>query len=133
AAGAAGGGGGASGGGGGSASAATAGSGAPGGDRSKCDANGKQVGISFYMPPCSPVWHGGDNGGATMTGVTGDKINYIFYRTQGNAQVNALLKQKDLAATDSDFCQAISAFHDDLNKRWETYGRKFVSLDGPGN
>jgi hypothetical protein len=79
------------------------------------------------------VWHGGDNGGATMTGVTADKINYIFYRQMGNAQVNAVLKQKDLAASDSDFCQAVSAFHDEINKRWETYGRKFVSMDGPGN
>jgi len=113
------------------ASAATAGAGAPGGDRSKCDKNGKQIGISVYMPPCSPVWHGGDNGGATMTGVAPDKINYIFYRAQGNAQVNAILAEENLAATDSQFCQAVSAFHDEINKRWEFYGRKMVSLDGP--
>jgi hypothetical protein len=116
-----------------SATAASAGAGAPGGDRSKCDKNGRQIGTSFYMPPCAPVWHGGDNGGATMTGTSGDKIDYMFYRTMGNAQVNAVLAQKDLAATDQSFCQAISAFHDAINKRWETYGRKFVSIDGPGN
>src|SRR3954453_9242193 len=92
------------------ASAATAGAGAAGGDRSKCDKNGKQIGISVYMPPCSPVWHGGDNGGATMAGVSADKVNYIFYRAQGNAQVNAILAQENLAATDAQFCQAISAF-----------------------
>jgi hypothetical protein len=117
----------------GSASAAAAGAGAPGGDRSKCDKNGKQIGISFYMPPCSPVWHGGDNGGATMTGVTGTTINYLFYRQQPNAQVNAVLSQEDLAETDTQFCQAVSSFHDELNKRWEFYGRKLVSMDGPSS
>ena len=114
-----------------SAAAAAAGAGAPGGDRSKCDKNGKQVGISFYMPPCAPVWHGGDNGGATMTGVTATQINYLFYRQQPNAQVNAVLSQEDLAETDAQFCQAISSFHDAINKRWEFYGRKMVSMDGP--
>src|SRR5436305_453919 len=103
----------------GAGAAAAAGAGAPGGDRSKCDKNGKQIGISFYMPPCSPVWHGGDNGGATMAGVTGNQINYLFYRQLGNAQVNAVLSQEDLAQTDAQFCQAISAFHDAINKRWE--------------
>ena|GEM_PF-502168 len=129
------GGGGAAGGGanGAAATAASAGAGAPGGDRSKCDKNGKQIGISVYMPPCSPVWHGGDNGGATMTGVNGNTVNYIFYRAQGNAQVNAILAEENLAATDSQFCQAVSAFHDEVNKRWEFYGRKLVSLDGPSS
>src|SRR5947209_19497116 len=97
------------------ASAATAGAGAPGGDRSKCDKNGKQIGVSFYMPPCAPVWHGGDNGGATMTGVNATTINYLFYRTQGNAHVNAVLAPKHLAATDQSCCQAVSASHDDRN------------------
>ena len=83
------------------------------------------------MPPCAPVWHGGDNGGTTMAGVSGDKVNYIFYRAQQNAQVNAILAAEDLAATDSQLCQALAAFHDDINKRWEFYGRRAVSLDGP--
>ncbi|HWW52624.1 MAG TPA: hypothetical protein VNY84_02555, partial [Acidimicrobiales bacterium] len=107
--------------------------GAAGGDRSHCDASGHQIGPTFYMPPCSAVWHGGNNGGATMNGVFADHINYIFYRVQPNAEVNAILNQEGLAATDESFCEAVQAFHNEVNKRWEFYGRKLVSLDGPGN
>src|SRR5579859_6853276 len=65
----------------------------PTADMSKCDKNGRQIGPPGYklMPPCVPVWHGGDNGGSTMTGVTKDAINFIVYVTQGNAEVNAIL------------------------------------------
>src|SRR5947209_19784958 len=113
------------------ASAATAGAGAPGGDRSKCDKNGKQIGVSFYMPPCAPVWHGGDNGGATMTGVDATHINYVWYKAKGDAQVNAILATQGLAASDDDACLGYQAYDKEINKRWEGYGRKFTSLDGP--
>src|SRR5437763_14918540 len=58
-------------------------------DRSHCAPNGQQVGPVFYMPTCQPVFKG-DNGGSTMNGVTGDKINFLIYRAQANAQVNAI-------------------------------------------
>jgi hypothetical protein len=102
-------------------------------DRSHCDANGRQIGVTFYMPPCAPVWHGGDNGGPTMNGVTANKINYIIYIAQGNAEVNAILNTEGLAATPNQFCQAFTAFQLELNKRWEHYGRAYNSLNGPGN
>lgn len=102
-------------------------------DMSKCSKAGLQVMPTVYAPPCKPVWHGGDNGGATMTGVTAKTINFVYYRAQGNAQVNALLAQKNLAATDDQFCTQMQAFTAYVNKRFELYGRKFVSLDGPGN
>lgn len=108
------------------------GSGGPA-DLSNCDSRGRQVGPTFYMPPCAPVWHGGDNGGATMTGVNATQIKYLFYRAQGNAEVNAILAREDLAATDQQFCEAVRAFDAEVNKRYEKYGRKFVSMDGPGN
>src|SRR4051812_12575509 len=135
-------GGGAGGSGGTAAGAAGRGGGAGGGaagatgatnDRSKCAPDGKQIGPTFYMPPCSPVWHGGDNGGNTMNGVNATAVNYIYYRAQGNAEVNAILAREDLAATDDQFCQAIATFNLEINKRWEFYGRKMVSVDGPGN
>jgi hypothetical protein len=85
------------------------------------------------MPSCVPVWHGGDNGGATMTGVTASKVNFLVWAPMANAQVNAILAQDDLAANPNQFCPAYQAFTDDLNKRWELYGRKLTPLDGPGN
>lgn len=104
-------------------------------DMSKCDKNGKQIGPPGYklMPPCVPVWHGSDNGGATMTGVTSKAINYLIYVGQGNAQVNAILATQGLAASAEQHCEALQAFDKEINKGyWETYGRKFVAMDGPG-
>ncbi|MEY2470823.1 MAG: hypothetical protein QOK28_152 [Actinomycetota bacterium] len=104
-------------------------------DLSKCDKTGHQIGPPGYklMPPCVPVWHGGDNGGATMTGVTDKAINFLVYVGQGNAEVNAILATQGLAASTEQSCEAKAAFYKEINKGyWETYGRKFVAMDGPG-
>ena len=119
--------------GGGGAGGATGGTTGAAGDMRNCDENGRQIGASYYMPPCQPVWPGGDNGGATMTGVTADSINYVFYVAEGNDQVNAILATQNLATNNQDRCEALQAFHEELNKRWEFYGRHLVALDGPGN
>ena len=106
----------------------------PGGkpDLSHCAPNGQQIGPTHYMPPCAPVWHGGNNGGATATGVTGTEIRYVFYEPQANPQVNAILNQVGLAHTPEQLCESVQAFDKEINKRWEFYGRHTVSLDGPG-
>ncbi|MDQ1396961.1 MAG: hypothetical protein QOG64_2220 [Acidimicrobiaceae bacterium] len=103
-------------------------------DLSHCDAAGKEIGPPGFkgMPPCVPVWHGGENGGPTMPGVTADKINYVFYKAQGNAQVNAILATQGLAASAQQSCEALQAWDKVINKRYEHYGRTFVSLDGSG-
>ncbi|MBA2608852.1 MAG: hypothetical protein H0U92_07945 [Actinobacteria bacterium] len=103
-------------------------------DRSRCDKAGKQIGPPGYksMPDCQPVWKGGDNGGATMTGVDATTIKYIAIKAQGNAQVNALLATQGLAASNEESCEAKDAFHKEINKYWELYGRKFVAMDGVG-
>jgi hypothetical protein len=109
------------------------GGGTAAGDMSNCDKNGRQIGPTYFMPVCKPKWPAGaDNGGATMTGVTDTEIRYVYYSAQGNEQVNALLATQNLAATAQDACLAREAFSKALNKRWELYGRKFVSLDGTG-
>jgi hypothetical protein len=102
-------------------------------DMSKCDKNGRQLGPPGYklMPPCVPVWHGGDNS-TPMDGVYKDHINYIVYVAQGNAEVNAILATQGLAASAQQACDAKAAFHKEINKYWEKYGRTFVALDGPG-
>ena len=102
-------------------------------DMSHCDRSGKQLGVIYMMPPCQPVWHGGNNGGATMHGVTGTTIKYVYFEPQGNAEVNAILARENLAASAEQRCEAIQAFHNELNKRFEFYGRKLVSMDGPSS
>lgn len=92
--------------------------------------NGRQAGPTFYMPPCSPTY---TPAASPMMGVTSSQIRFIYYLPMGNAEVNAILNEENLAATPQQECQAVQAFTTELNKRWELYGRKFVSLDGPGN
>jgi hypothetical protein len=101
-------------------------------DLSKCDKSGRQIGPSYYMPPCAPVWHGGNNGGQTMTGVFADHTNYVYYSAKSDPTVNAILATQNLAATSEQACEAHQAFETEINKRWEFYGRKFASLNGPG-
>jgi len=101
-------------------------------DLSKCDKTGHQIGPTYYMPTCQPVWHGGDNGGGTMMGVTGTEVHFLIYEQQGDAQVNAILGTQGLASSSQQRCQARDAFTKELNKRWEFYGRKLVPMDGIG-
>ena len=113
-------------------SGGTTGGGAPG-QLFNCGPHGLTVGPTTRMPPCTRVVPQSANGGSTMTGVTSSKINFIFYIAQGNAEVNAILNTEGLAATTDQECQALQAFTKEINKRWNLYGRQFVSLDGPGN
>src|SRR5207244_3678372 len=87
---------------------------------------------TYYMPLCVPVWHGGNNGGATMPGVSATQIRYTFYQAKSDPQVNAILQTQGLAASQHDQCAAWSAFDKEINKRWEFYGRTAVPIDGPG-
>lgn len=103
-------------------------------DLSDCAPDGKQLGPPGFkgMPPCVPVWHGGDNHGATMTGVDATHIRYVVYKAQGNAQVNAILGTQGLAASAEQSCESLQAFNTVINKYYVTYGRKFTPLDGQG-
>jgi len=128
---------GAAGGGGGGAGAvagstASASGGAPG-QLFNCGPDGRTIGPTFYMPPCTRVVPQSQNGGSTMPGVTGSSINFIYYVAQGNAQVNAILATEGLAASTEQTCEGIREFTKELNKRWNLYGRQFVSMNGPGN
>lgn len=102
-------------------------------DLSKCDPRtGKEIGpLADAMPPCVPVFHG-RNGGPTMTGVTATTISYVVFQIKGDPQVNAILATQGLAATSEQWCEAQQTFHQEVQKRWELWGRNLVSLDGPG-
>lgn len=84
-----------------------------------------------YMPPCLKFT--GANGGTTMEGVTGKEIRYVFYEPVVPAALGAVGNQTGLAYTKDELCAGLRAFTKTLNKRWQLYGRKFVSLDGPGS
>lgn len=124
----------------GSAAGSTAGGAAGGGTGGaapgslfNCGPNGKTVGPTFYMPPCTRVVAAAQNGGATMPGVTGDSIKFVYYAVNANPQVNAVLGAENLAASPQQLCQAAEAFTNELNKRFNLYGRHFVSINGPGS
>jgi len=49
-----------------------------------------------------------------------------------NAEVNAILAGENLAASSEQICEGLQAWNAELNKRYDFYGRKLQSLDGPG-
>lgn len=101
-------------------------------DRSRCDSNGMQKGPVYPTGVrCRPVFSG-DNGGATMQGVTAKEIRYVWYNPPQNPAVNGLLAAGGFAREPQNFCPAMRAFEKSLQKYFETSGRKLVALDGPG-
>jgi hypothetical protein len=113
----------------------TGGAGSSGGGTAKAVAdpgcvNGRQQGPTYYMPACSPTYVPDPQ--STMTGVTATQIRFVYYVEQGNPEVNAILNAEGLAETPMQSCQNGKAWTAELQKRWEFYGRKLVSLDGPG-
>jgi len=76
-----------------------------------------------HGPPCQPVF-AGDNGGATADGVTSDSIKIVFFESQPNEQVNAILGVKGLAVSSEDEDAADKAYIDFINSHYELYGRK---------
>lgn len=119
----------------GSGGSATGGGGqqAAGPDRSNCDANGMQKGTVYPTHvACRPVFSG-DNGGATMTGVTETEIRYVWYNPPSNAVVDGILAGAGYARQPEPFCDTMRAFEASAQKYYEMSGRKLVPLDGPGN
>jgi hypothetical protein len=101
-------------------------------DRSKCGPDGRQIGPSYYMPPCVPGFSG-DNGGGSMTGVTKSQIRVMFVRAQSNPQLNAILKPLGLTTDPDEICDSLVIFKKTVEKRWELYGREVVWVGGSGN
>jgi len=126
-AGGSGGGGAEGGGGGGSAFSGTWGPGSypePGPD-TQCREDGAMPAFSLYAPRCLPKWSG-DNGGATATGVTADKVKLVWYNDDTNPATQAALA--GIGASDSDAVVRgqIQTFARYYNLHSETYGREVV-------
>ncbi len=90
-----------------------------------CPDRKEQVPGDPYSPPCV-AWGGGNNGGATAKGVTGDTIlvSYRVLNEKGFQQTLAELAGASLSDTPQTIQNTISAFADYFNQRFQFYGRK---------
>ncbi len=98
------------------------------GKGSHCRSDGRQAGISRYMPPCAQ-WNGTDNGGNTSNGVTKDKILVVRYVAQSDPATDAILKGAKLADDPAVVKHAYEALFTYSNQHYETYGRQVVFQD----
>lgn len=89
-----------------------------------------------YPPNCVALWPGGDNGGATWNGVTGDTITIAIYEAQENEQAAAITSAAGASDDTSD--EEDDANRDKvveaLSAHYETYGRnvEWVVVHGSG-
>jgi hypothetical protein len=105
------------------------GSSSAGGKVTSCP--GTQPAPWAYMPPC--LTFSGTNGGASMPGVTGTDINFVWLQGVVPPALAAIGSQAGLSYTPDQLCESLGAYTKVLNKRWTLYGRHFVPLDGPGS
>ncbi len=78
-----------------------------------------------YSPPCV-AWGGGDNGGATHTGVTADSVKVTFRQIPGEKgfqQTLADLAGASLSDTPETVRNTVTAFAEYFSQRFELYGR----------
>ncbi len=90
-----------------------------------CDKNGRQKGISGYMPPCVQ-WTGTDNGGATARGVTRDKIKIISWLGQEDPATRQALTGARLNDEPAKVKRAYDSLFKYGNQHFQTYGREVV-------
>ena len=75
-------------------------------------------------PPCVQAWAGGDNGGATSPGVTGDAITVLMYHSKENPASSAIVKQVGVYMSASDDQAYLKAATKFINTHYQLYGRR---------
>ncbi|MBA3653222.1 MAG: ABC transporter substrate-binding protein [Actinobacteria bacterium] len=95
--------------------------------KGKCRGDGRQYGISRYMPPC--VAFSGDNGGDVGRGVTKDKIVIVRYKNQVDPATQAILERISVADDPAVIDRAFDALFKYANDHYVTYGREVVLQD----
>jgi hypothetical protein len=95
--------------------------------KGKCRPDGREYGISGYMPPC--VDFHGDNGGATNQGVTKDKVLIVRFISQVDPATRAILQGANLADDPAVVKRAYTALFKYANQHYQTYGREVVFQD----
>lgn len=93
-----------------------------------CRADGRQKGISQYMPPCVE-WLGTDNGGATANGVTADKITVVRWLGSIDPATRGILRGADLSDDPAKVKQITDVLRVYSNQHYQTYGREVVLVD----
>lgn len=94
-----------------------------------CRGDGRQIGVSYAMPPCATWTSAPNNGGATARGVTKDKILVIRYLAQIDPGTRAILTQSQLSDDPPVVKRAYEALFRYNNLHMETYGREVVMQD----
>lgn len=95
-----------------------------------CRPDGRQAGISRYMPPCASF--SGFNGGATARGVTEDAIKIVRYRGPLDPGTQAILESGNLADDPETQKRSYEALLTYYNQHHQTYGREVVMVDYEG-
>jgi ABC-type branched-subunit amino acid transport system substrate-binding protein len=90
-----------------------------------CRGDGRQAGITTYMPPCL-AWLGTNNGGNTARGVTKDKIKVVRYIGQLDPGTRAILTNAGLSDDESVRGADYEALRKYANQHYFTYGREVV-------
>lgn len=98
------------------------------GEGPQCDANGRQIGISGYMPPCVR-WTGGDNGGATARGVTRDTVKIAIWQGQEDPATRQALSGARLNDSPAVVERMYEALRRYFNNHYQTYGRELVFVE----
>jgi hypothetical protein len=93
-----------------------------------CRPDGRQNGISFYMPPCVQ-WNNTNNGGETAPGVTATQIKVIRWLGFQDDATKAILRAYKLSDEDSVIARAYDAYRAYSNHHYQTYGREVVYED----
>ena len=97
-----------------------------------CRPDGRQLGISKYMPPC--MQYDGHNDGATARGVFPNYIKVAYYVPQPNAATQAALKAAGAGDDQATIDRAIEVLRHYYNNFYQTYGRevRFTKVNASG-
>src|SRR5439155_18795570 len=97
-----------------------------------CRSDGRQAGISRYVPPC--MQFNGSNGGATAKGVSATAVKVAYYVPQPNQATQAALKAAGAGDTQPDIDRIVEVLRRYFNDHYMTYGREvqFTKVDASG-
>jgi hypothetical protein len=98
-----------------------------------CRPDGRQSGVSAYMPPCVDWKAGTDNGGSTFRGVTKDKVVVVRYLPQLDPGTQAILQSAGLADDQATIKRVYTVLFHYWNLHAETYGREVQFVDLPAS
>jgi hypothetical protein len=93
-----------------------------------CRSDGRQLGFSYYMPPCVQ-WNGSNNGGATADGVTDKQIKVVRWLGFQDDATKAILRTYKLSDEDDVIKRSYDAYRAYSNHHYQTYGREVVYED----